>query len=118
MRMKNSRQDIMLLIIATRTARSQKPVNGSKKTWRTQKKHKSSNRYSRSHQAYSPFVFHARKPRVLSLLQPRDHEGMVLDMHPIWYVDRIYRNDPPADKFINSWTVAAVRQETILRDAT
>lgn len=44
---------------------------------------------SRSHQPYSPFVFHARRPRVLFLLQSRDHEGMVLDMHP-----RIIRGPP------------------------
>lgn len=65
------------------------------------KKHESSKSVgSRSHQPYSPFVFHARRPRVLFLLQSRDHEGMVLDMHPQYHTwAAIRRNDSPGDKF-------------------
>lgn len=95
------------------------PVNGLKeKTWRMRNKHESSNRRSRTHQAHSPFVFHAWRPRVLSLLQSPDHEGMVLDMHPVRYVDRICGSDSTADKFINSWAVVVARQEPTHRGAT
>lgn len=63
--------------------RKRKRKGRKKNLRRMRKKHESSKSVgSRSHQPYSPFVFHARRPRVLFLLQSRDHEGMVLDMHP------------------------------------